>query len=66
VIEFGFNQWNLHRIEATYFSRNPASGRVMKKLGMVQEGILRDHILKWNRYEDLVVHGIVNPAHGVA
>jgi hypothetical protein len=31
----------------------------MKKIGLVQEGLLRDHVIKWDRYEDLVTCGIV-------
>ncbi len=66
VVRFAFTQGELHKVEATYFSRNPASGRVMEKLGMCQEGVLRDHIYKWNRFEDLVVCGVINPANGPA
>jgi ribosomal-protein-alanine N-acetyltransferase len=33
---------------------------VLKKIGFVEEGILRDHIIKWGRYEDLVVFGLVS------
>jgi [ribosomal protein S5]-alanine N-acetyltransferase len=59
VVEFGFTQWSLHKIVGTYLSRNPASGCVMKKIGLVQEGLLRDHVTKWDRYEDIVTCGIV-------
>ena len=37
----------------------PASGRVLMKLGMQQEGLLRRHRRKFGRYEDLVVCGIL-------
>jgi RimJ/RimL family protein N-acetyltransferase len=59
VIEFAFSSYNLHRIFATHFLRNPASGRVMQKLGMTQEGILRQHAKRWDRYEDFAVYGIL-------
>ncbi len=59
VVEFGFEQWSLHKIEANYFSRNPASGRVMEKIGLVQEGLQRDHIIKWDRHEDVVICAII-------
>lgn len=42
VIDFGFNRLGLHRIEARYMSGNIASKRVMEKLGMKPEGILRE------------------------
>lgn len=59
VLIYGFEDLGLHRIHATYFSRNPASGRVMQKIGMKREGMLRDHVIKWGRYEDLVQYAIL-------
>jgi ribosomal-protein-alanine N-acetyltransferase len=59
VIDYGFTHLNLNRIHASHFARNPASGRVMLNLGMVQEGVLRGHVKKWDRYEDLVLFGIL-------
>ena len=59
VVAFGFQNRALHKIKATYFARNPASGCVMKKVGLVQEGLLREHVLKWDRFEDIVICGIV-------
>jgi RimJ/RimL family protein N-acetyltransferase len=31
----------------------------MKKIGLVQEGLLRDHVIKWDRYEDVVTCAII-------
>lgn len=59
VINFGFIHLSLHRIHASYLSRNPASGRVMEKLGMTREGFLRQHGKKWDKHEDLVFYGIL-------
>ena len=59
VVDFGFGVLGLHRIWATHFARNPASGRVMEKIGMSQEGTLRGHVRKWGRYEDLVVRAML-------
>lgn len=59
VLAYAFEQRGLHRVFAMYFTRNPASGRVMEKLGMTQEGMLREHVEKWGTYEDLVVYGIL-------
>ncbi len=59
VLRYGFLDRGLHKIEATHVSRNPASGRVMQKIGMRQEGTLREHVLKWDRFEDLVLYGIL-------
>jgi RimJ/RimL family protein N-acetyltransferase len=59
VLDFGFGVLGLHRIWATHFARNPASGRVMEKIGMSPEGTLRGHVRKWGRYEDLVVRAML-------
>jgi RimJ/RimL family protein N-acetyltransferase len=37
---------------------NPASGRVLAKIGLEPEGILREHVLKWGEYKDLVLYGL--------
>jgi [ribosomal protein S5]-alanine N-acetyltransferase len=62
VVAYGFDKLDLERIYANYMARNPASGRVLAKLGMVQEGLLRRHRRKFGRYEDLIVCGIVRSA----
>ncbi|SOC39885.1 GNAT family N-acetyltransferase [Ureibacillus acetophenoni] len=62
VMQFAFKEKKLHKVFARFFSSNPASGRVLEKLGMKQEGILIDHIIKDGRYESLVYYGIINPA----
>jgi ribosomal-protein-alanine N-acetyltransferase len=61
IIDFGFEVLGLHRIEARHFVRNPASGRVMQKLGMKPEGIERDWAIKWDRFETLAVYSILEP-----
>lgn len=46
MLQFGFGEMNLHKISGVCMSRNPASRRVMEKLGMRYEGTLRDDLLK--------------------
>jgi len=60
LVEHGFSLLDLHKIEATHMTRNPASGRVMEKIGMAREGLLRGHVLKNGSPEDLVVYGLLN------
>lgn len=59
VIRYGFERLGLARIFASHLKRNPASGRVMQKVGMAHEGCLRRHVKKWGRYEDLELYGIL-------
>ena len=66
LVEHGFSLLDLHKIEASHLARNPASGRVMEKIGMVREGLLRRHILKNGVFEDLAVYGLVKAEEGQA
>ncbi len=59
LVGYGFNTLSLHRIFAAHLTRNPASGRVMQKLGMTYEGCLRQHIFRWGQFEDLARYGIL-------
>ncbi len=59
VIAYGFDQLNLNRIAADHFSVNPASGRVMQKVGMKHEGLLRQHYRKNGQYFDGEVYCIL-------
>lgn len=61
VLKFAFDEKMYHKVYARYFGSNPASGRVLQKIGMKKEGILIDHVIKEKRYEDLVYYGIINP-----
>ncbi|MDN7024852.1 GNAT family N-acetyltransferase [Methanoculleus sp. FWC-SCC1] len=59
IIAYGFAGLGLNRIYATHFIRNPASGRVLEKCGLVCEGRLRQHVKKWEVFEDVAIYGIV-------
>ena len=59
VLKYGFGPLELNRIHSGHFSNNPASGRILRKIGMKHEGTLRQHILKWGDYLDLELYGIV-------
>ena len=65
LLEYGFTELRLNRIHAAHFSENPASGRVMQKIGMEPEGLLKEHYLKWDHFVDSVIYGIQASAwHG--
>jgi len=59
MLMYGFTELGLKRIYAHHFKRNPSSGRVMQKIGMKREGLLRQHFKKGERFEDLVFYGIL-------
>ncbi|MCC7495469.1 MAG: GNAT family N-acetyltransferase [Fimbriimonadaceae bacterium] len=59
VVEYAFGERRLHRLVARHLARNPASGRVMQKLGMIYEGTAREHVGKHGVWEDLVCYGLL-------
>lgn len=59
LLKFCFEQLALNKVFARFMTRNPASGKVMQKIGMTHEGILRQGVLKYGVYEDLRVYSIL-------
>lgn len=59
MVTFGFDKLKLQRIYAHHFVRNPASGRVMAKVGMHLEGTLREHFYRWDQPEDVSAWGLL-------
>ena len=59
VMEYGFSELDLNRIEARYMVENDASRRVMEKCLMKPEGILRAAIYSKKRYRDIGVYSIL-------
>ncbi len=59
VVEVGFSILGLRKITAHYLPHNPASGRVLIKLGFVQEGVLRRQAHKWGESFDLIAAGLL-------
>ena len=59
LIGYGFEQLGLWRLYAYHMVRNPASGRVLERVGMRREGVMRDRVCKWGRFEDVVMSAIL-------
>lgn len=59
ILRYGFERLGLRRIHADCLTRNPASARVLRKLGLAFEGRLRRHVLKRGMPEDLDLYGIL-------
>jgi [ribosomal protein S5]-alanine N-acetyltransferase len=59
LVRYGFEHLNLNRIHAHHMVRNRASGRVLQKVGMKQEGVLRQRVRKWGVFEDVVALAIL-------
>lgn len=59
VLAYGFNQRELHRIYAPHFLSNPASGRVLQKVGMTYEGRMREHDRRFGKFVEVELYGIL-------
>ncbi len=59
VLQYAFEERHLVNVVAQSFHTNPASGRVLEKIGMSREGVLRQHFKKWGEFVDFVCYGIL-------
>jgi RimJ/RimL family protein N-acetyltransferase len=59
TLRFGFESLALHKIQACCLTINPASGRVLQKIGLRHEGLLRGHLRKWGEFYDIEVYGLL-------
>ena len=64
IIQFWFEDLGLHKIYSTFIERNPASGKVMQKLGMKEEWYFKEHIQKWDKWENVYQYGILKEEYG--
>jgi RimJ/RimL family protein N-acetyltransferase len=64
LMGYGFSALGLKRIQAAHFPRNPASGRVMQKLGMTREGLLRQYVSNRGTHEDIIMYSILRHEFG--
>ena len=64
MLDFAFNQLGLNKVVAECLGRNPASARVMEKIGMLQEGFLQKHFRKnvTEEYSDVRAFGLLKAA----
>jgi ribosomal-protein-alanine N-acetyltransferase len=59
IVQYALDDMTLERVYAKHFARNPQSGRVLEKIGMQREGVMRRHFRKWGEFQDCVVYGIL-------
>ncbi len=59
VIEYGFDEMNLHRIEAFASPTNLPSIKLLESHNFQKEGVLKEHYLKDGVYEDSSVYGLI-------
>lgn len=59
MIEFGFNDLDLHRITANIGPMNTASMRLVESLGFQREGTIRDHVHTNGAWRDSVSYSLL-------
>lgn len=63
LVDFGFKELKLHRIEAGVMPHNLGSLRVLEKSGFHKEGIARKNVEINGKWEDHQVLAIINEAY---
>lgn len=58
AFDYGFNTLNLHKITSDSFADNTAIINMSRKLGFVEEGVLRSHYFHKGAYRDAVIMGL--------
>jgi ribosomal-protein-alanine N-acetyltransferase len=59
MIEYGFNTLNLNRISSGQTINNKGMVKVCRKMGMKEEGRLREVLFKNGEYQDAVICSIL-------
>lgn len=59
IIEYGFLQLNLHRMEALVGSNNIPSIKIIENHHFTKEGLLREHYWIGGKYEDSIVFSLL-------
>lgn len=59
ILDYGFNEMNLIRIEAGVGPTNTASLRIIKKSGFTQEGYLRKHYVRDGETQDTIIFSLL-------
>jgi RimJ/RimL family protein N-acetyltransferase len=65
VVDYGFRELVLARIYAQVIDGNAASIRVLEKIGMVHEGVKRQHVRKGHRLTDVILYGLLRSEWGL-
>jgi RimJ/RimL family protein N-acetyltransferase len=59
TVEFGFSKLHCHRIFASCHPQNVGSAKVLKKIGMIQEGRLRENLLLRDDWRDSLLFSML-------
>ena len=60
VVNFAFEELNMHRIWCQIFEYNKAAVRVYEKAGFAQEGIMKEALFHEGKYHDKILMSMLN------
>lgn len=60
ALDFVFKELKIHKVAGQVLDYNAASIRLHQRLGFVQEGTLREHILLNENHQDLLCFGVLS------
>jgi [ribosomal protein S5]-alanine N-acetyltransferase len=63
MLDFGFRQLELHKIFATHFIDNPGSGKVLRNIGMIKEGELKDQYKVKDSFKTVDQYRLTQPEY---
>jgi RimJ/RimL family protein N-acetyltransferase len=61
VLEFAFQELNLHRVQLTVFSYNTRAIALYEKLGFQREGVYREFLHRDGDRHDMYLYGLLRP-----
>ena len=59
ILKFAFHELNLHRVQLSVFSYNERAISLYRKLGFVQEGVLREYLSRDGQRHDMLYFGLL-------
>lgn len=61
ITRYAFDQLDFIRLQASIYSKNPASMRVLEKAGFVKEGVMRNAVIKNGVIMDEHLYALLKP-----
>ncbi len=59
MLQFAFEELNLHRVQLTVFSYNQRAIALYEKLGFQREGVYREHLQRDRKRYDMYLYGLL-------
>jgi RimJ/RimL family protein N-acetyltransferase len=64
LLDYAWNNLKLHRLSARVFKSNVRAIAAYKKVGFIEEGLLREDAFVEGQWEDVVLMGVLNNSDG--